>query len=95
MGVLVNKNSKVIVQGFTGSEGSFHAGQTLLVVLLQEKVDQLIWTDQYSTLLQTLYPKQELMFLSFLFHRHSQQMRSWRQQMQELKLLFVSQKEFL
>ena len=29
MGVLVNKNSKVIVQGFTGSEGTFHAGQML------------------------------------------------------------------
>lgn len=27
MSVLVNKNSKVIVQGFTGSEGSFHAMQ--------------------------------------------------------------------
>ena len=27
MSVLVNKNSKVIVQGFTGTEGSFHAGQ--------------------------------------------------------------------
>ncbi len=29
MSILVNKNSKVIVQGFTGSEGSFHAGQML------------------------------------------------------------------
>jgi len=29
MGVLVNKNSKVIVQGFTGSEGSFHAEQMI------------------------------------------------------------------
>ncbi len=29
MSVLVNKNSKVIVQGFTGSEGSFHAQQML------------------------------------------------------------------
>jgi succinyl-CoA synthetase alpha subunit len=29
MSVLVNKNSKVIVQGFTGSEGSFHAEQML------------------------------------------------------------------
>lgn len=29
MSVLVNKNSKVIVQGFTGSEGSFHAGQMM------------------------------------------------------------------
>ncbi len=29
MAVLVNKNSRVIVQGFTGSEGSFHAGQMI------------------------------------------------------------------
>jgi succinyl-CoA synthetase alpha subunit len=29
MGVLVSKNSKVIVQGFTGSEGTFHAGQMI------------------------------------------------------------------
>ncbi|MCB0493784.1 MAG: succinate--CoA ligase subunit alpha [Cyclobacteriaceae bacterium] len=29
MSVLVNKNSRIIVQGFTGSEGSFHAGQMI------------------------------------------------------------------
>jgi succinyl-CoA synthetase alpha subunit len=29
MSVLVDKNSKIIVQGFTGKEGSFHAGQMI------------------------------------------------------------------
>lgn len=29
MSVLVNKNSRIVVQGFTGSEGSFHAGQMI------------------------------------------------------------------
>ena len=29
MSVLVNKNSKIIVQGFTGSEGSFHSEQMI------------------------------------------------------------------
>lgn len=29
MSVLVNKNSRVVVQGFTGSEGTFHAGQMI------------------------------------------------------------------
>lgn len=29
MSILVNKDTKVIVQGFTGKEGSFHAEQCL------------------------------------------------------------------
>jgi len=29
MSVLVNKKSKIVVQGFTGSEGTFHAGQMI------------------------------------------------------------------
>ncbi|HBH06093.1 MAG TPA: succinate--CoA ligase subunit alpha [Flavobacteriales bacterium] len=29
MSILVNKNSRILVQGFTGSEGTFHAGQMI------------------------------------------------------------------
>ena len=29
MSVLVNKNSKIIVQGFTGGEGTFHSSQMI------------------------------------------------------------------
>src|SRR5437870_4016624 len=29
MSILVNKNSKVLVQGFTGTEGTFHATQMI------------------------------------------------------------------
>ena len=29
MSILVDKNSKIIIQGFTGSEGTFHATQML------------------------------------------------------------------
>jgi succinyl-CoA synthetase alpha subunit len=29
MSILVNKDSRIIVQGFTGSEGTFHASQMI------------------------------------------------------------------
>src|SRR5688572_5027858 len=29
MSILVNKNSRILVQGFTGTEGSFHASQMI------------------------------------------------------------------
>ena len=29
MGILVSRNSKILVQGFTGTEGSFHASQMI------------------------------------------------------------------
>jgi len=29
MSILVNRNSKILVQGFTGTEGSFHASQMI------------------------------------------------------------------
>jgi len=29
MSILVNKNSKIVIQGITGSEGQFHGGQML------------------------------------------------------------------
>ncbi|NBX39767.1 MAG: succinate--CoA ligase subunit alpha, partial [Flavobacteriia bacterium] len=29
MSILVNEHSRILVQGFTGTEGTFHAGQML------------------------------------------------------------------
>ena len=50
MSVLVDKNSKIIVQGFTGKEGTFHSSQMI----------------EYEYLLfEVLVEKQELVELLF------------------------------
>jgi succinyl-CoA synthetase alpha subunit len=53
MSILVNKNSKVIVQGYTGSEGTFHAGQMIeygtnvVGGVTPGKGELCIWTDLF------------------------------------------------
>ena len=54
MSVLVNKQSKIIVQGFTGSEGTFHAeqmiayGTNIVGGVTPEKEARHIWIGQFS-----------------------------------------------
>jgi succinyl-CoA synthetase alpha subunit len=63
MSVLVNKNSRIIVQGFTGSEGTFHAqqmieyGSNVVGGVTQEKVVLLTLTVRFSILYWRLFNK--------------------------------------
>ena len=69
MSILVNKNTKLICQGFTGSHGTFHSEQSILYgtnlvgVLLQEKVDKHTLVNQFLIQLKKLGKKQEQMLL--------------------------------
>ena len=56
MSILINKNTKVICQGFTGKHGTFHSEQSLkygtqLVGGVTPKKDKNIWDYQFLILL--------------------------------------------
>ena len=67
MSILVNKNTKVICQGFTGTHGSFHSeqaikyGTKLVGGVTPKKVDKNIWDFLYLTRLWRQKKKQEPM----------------------------------
>ena len=65
MSILINKNTKVICQGFTGAHGTFHSeqalkyGTQLVGGVTPKKEDKNIWAYQFLT--QWLKQKKKLM----------------------------------
>jgi len=67
MSVLINKETKVICQGFTGKQGTFHSEQSIAYGtkfvggVTPGKGGKPTWKNQSSILLHKLWLKQELM----------------------------------
>ena len=77
MSVFIDKNTKVMVQGITGSTALFHTKQMLdygtqiVAGVTPGKGGQVVEGVQYITLLKKLKMKQELMYLLYTYQHHS------------------------